>query len=217
MNFSRFSAESNKRDQKANGFFPSIKLLFKTPAITTIFWMMLTFSFFMAAYQVLYPFLLLEHYHVSTITFGVVTSTMGVVAILGSILPFFARSTHSLKIINACTIAFGLAFIVLAGLLFLSPSIPFTLITFVIIGSIHAFINSLIEPLSYAYVQRNTPQQWIGSLTTVYYTLLELMTPLATLLASVLILYISDYYLFLLFGLLILTIVCIISSQQRAK
>ena len=215
MNFSRFVQPKKSTVSATNSFSNSFKLLFHQTVITNVFWLMLIFSFFMASYQVLYPFLLLEHYQIHPLTFGIITSIIGIVAVFGSILPFFTHSRHSLKLIKSALIIFGFAFLLLGSFLFLSSSITFTLISFIIIGSLLSFINSIIEPLSYAYVQRHAFQETIGALTTVYYTLLELMIPIGTLLASTLILYFTDYFVFILFGVFILTLILILNRKDK--
>lgn len=215
MNFSRFVQPKKSTVSATNSFSNSFKLLFHQTVITNVFWLMLIFSFFMASYQVLYPFLLLEHYQIHPLTFGIITSIIGIVAVFGSILPFFTHSRHSLKLIKSALIIFGFTFLLLGSFLFLSSSITFTLISFIIIGSLLSFINSIIEPLSYAYVQRHAVQETIGALTTVYYTLLELMIPIGTLLASTLILYFTDYFVFILFGVFILTLILILNRKDK--
>lgn len=135
----------------------------------------------MSAIQVMQPFSLLNEFHISAKSPGYISPFIGCIAIIDSVLaPRFKRVS-----INKLYIVYVLMLIILKSAMFMFKDIRWISILLIVsIRSTQTLIGTIINPLIYAKVQRSLTEKHLGGVTTVFYTIQELIQPISTVIGS---------------------------------
>lgn len=190
-----------------------MKILFKSNILILVLIISIGIDFSMSAIQVMHPFSLLNEFHISAKSLGYISSFIGCIAIIGSVFaPRFKRVS-----INKLYIGYFLMLIVLTSSMFMFKDIRWMSILLIVsIRSAQTLIGAIINPLIYAKVQRSLPEKHLGGVTTVFYTIQELIQPISAVIGSWL-LNIMDFRESMLIIVFILGIFLMISQFYNYK